>query len=112
MDLHVDPDAIGGKDVRDIESSLQGLWEKARRISDLVIHLKSENQQLRTELAEMRAGENDLHQAVRSHEDDLKRAREELSKLQANGDSLFTHEEKEALAAKIRELIALIDSRL
>jgi len=108
----VDSEALGGKDVREIESSLQGLWEKARRISDLVISLRNENQKLRTELAEIRSGEHDLHEAVRTHEDELKRAREELSKLQANGDSIFTHEEKEALATKIRELIALIDSRL
>lgn len=87
------------------ESSLQKLWEKARRLSDLLLRMKDENASLRRRVDELEAKERQLMT-------DLHGKEQEYLKLQSNGTGMFTHEEKEALANKIRELIAKINSRL
>ena len=88
-----------------LESSLQKLWEKARRLSDILLRMKDENESLRRRIEEHEARERQLKAELHGKE-------QECLKLQSNGTGMFTHEEKEALAIKIRELIAKINSRL
>jgi len=102
---HVESDVTNGREVDQVESSLQKLWEKARRLSDVLLRLKEENQSLRRRLEESEKRERDLSDALKDRE-------QEMLKLQSNGSGMFTHEEKEALTGKIRELIAKLNARL
>jgi predicted nucleic acid-binding Zn-ribbon protein len=102
---HVESDVTKGREIDHVESSLQKLWEKARRLSEFLLRLKEENQALRRRL-------DDLERRERQLTEELKSREQEMLKLQSNGSGMFTHEEKEALAGKIRELIAKLNARL
>jgi hypothetical protein len=57
-----------------------------------------------------RLGELEEHERRMTRE--MEGREQEILKLQSNGTGMFTHEEKEALATKIRELIAKLSARL
>ncbi|MBI2620532.1 MAG: hypothetical protein HYW57_10665 [Ignavibacteriales bacterium] len=102
---HVETEVTGGRATDQVESSLQKLWEKARRLSEALLRVQKENQALRRRVEELETMEKRLANELRGRE-------QELLKLQSNGSGMFTHEEKEALASKIKELIAKINARL
>ncbi|HTP81098.1 MAG TPA: hypothetical protein VMM57_11935 [Bacteroidota bacterium] len=101
------PEAEAGKksDLHHLEESLQVVWEKARRVSELLIRLKEENKTLQQE-------EQHLRSELERRELDLQRVRKELLQLQSNGSGMFSKEEKEELTTRIKELIGKINSRL
>jgi len=101
----VDTELTNQPELDQLESSLQKLWEKARRLSDILLRMKEENESLRRRIQELEAREEQLVTELKGKE-------QECLKLQSNGTGMFTHEEKEALAGKIRDLIEKIDSRL
>ena len=105
QELQVEPDITGGRDVQHMEASLQKLWEKAKQLSELLLRLKEENKVLRRRVEELERKEQ---QTAR----DLNGKEQELLRLQSNGSGVFTHEEKEALVLRIKDLIAKINARL
>lgn len=105
QESHVEPEVTTDKEIGQVESSLQKLWEKARRLSEILLHLKEENQSLRRRLDEVELKERRLTGELEGRE-------QEILKLQSNGTGMFTHEEKEALVNKIRDLIAKLNARL
>lgn len=88
-----------------LETSLQKLWEKAKKLSDILIRLKDDNESLRRRVEELEQREMTLSKALQGKE-------QELMKHQSNGSGMFTHEEKEAVVEKIKDLIEKISSRL
>lgn len=105
QEVHVEPEKGGARDVRQIEASLQKLWEKAKRLSDLLLRLNEENKTLRRRVEELERKEQQIAR-------DLSGKEQELLRLQSNGSGVFTHEEKEALVSRIKDLIAKINARL
>lgn len=105
QESHVEPEVTNEREIDQLEASLQKLWEKARRLSDVLQRLKEENQSLRRRLDESDQKERRLAGELAGRE-------AEILKLQSNGTGLFTHEEKEALVTKIRDLIAKLNARL
>ena len=105
QDSHVEPEVTNDKEIEQVESSLQKLWEKARRLSDILLSLKEENQSLRQRLEEVEQKESRLTSELEGRE-------KEILKLQSNGSGMFTHEEKEALVNRIRDLISKLNARL
>lgn len=105
QESHAEPEVTNEKEIDQLEASLQKLWEKSRRLSEILLQLKEENQSLRQRLA-------DVEQKERRLTGELEGREKEILKLQSNGTGMFTHEEKEALVGKIRDLIAKLNSRL
>jgi septal ring factor EnvC (AmiA/AmiB activator) len=105
QESHVEPEVTNDKEIDQVESSLQKLWEKARRLSDILLRLNEENQSLRRRLEEVELKERRLTGELEGRE-------QEILKLQSNGTGMFTHEEKEALVNKIRDLISKLNARL
>ena len=105
-------DSTGEPDIREVETSLQRLWDRARRVSELVVSLRKENEELRSSLSEERQAHENLSENLRLKEQELGAIQTELRKLQQNGSSFLNREEKETLAAKIKDLISKIESRL
>jgi predicted nucleic acid-binding Zn-ribbon protein len=92
--------------------SLEKLWEKARRVSDLVLRLKEENQELRSRVSALEQAEAQWKSTLLMREQEVERLRSEVAKLQSNGSQLFSQEEKEALKQRIKDLIVKINARL
>jgi predicted RNase H-like nuclease (RuvC/YqgF family) len=113
-----------------LEASLGKLWERARLVSDLVMRLKEENKSLRDqtsrlelETGELRSSEQRLREQldeisaqlrsqIESSQRELMQLKHELIHAQTNGSEIFSKEEKEALRARMKELIVQINSRL
>ena len=108
----MESESSGGPDIKEVESSLQKLWERVRRVSELVVSLRKENDELRDNMAQQQETEQSLSETVRLKQQELQGVQAELRKLQQNGSSFLNREEKEALTEKIKDLIAKIDSRL
>ena len=108
----VEPEVMDGKDIKNLESSLQLLWEKARRVSESLLQLKEANQALKKRVVELEDGERKLREELGGREGELERVRQELLRLQSNGSGGFSKEEKEELKTRIKELITKISARL
>lgn len=111
-DQHVEAEVISGKDVRSLETSLETLWEKARRVSEVLVQLKEANGDLRKRMEDLEAVEQRLMRELADKEREVERLRQEVLRVQSNGSNILTKEEKEALKARIKDLITKISSHL
>jgi len=105
-------EAVEKRSVQDIEDSLQRLWEKARAVSDLIVRLKNENKELRMQVESLKEQERLREEERSACVQQLEQLRAQLNEMQNQGQALIAKEEKEELKAKIRELIAKINSHL
>jgi septal ring factor EnvC (AmiA/AmiB activator) len=108
----VDAEAAEKKDLKQLESSLQSLWEKARLVSDSLLRFKAENRELRNRITSLEVQERHWTEELQRRERDLEEVRKQLTLAQSNGSSLFSKEESEVLKTRLRELITKINSRL
>jgi len=111
-DQHVEAEVMSGKDIKTLELSLEALWEKARRVSDVLVQLKETNAALQKKVEDLETVERGLKQELSGKERELERLRQDALRLQSNGSNILTKEEKEALKARIKDLITRINSHL
>ena len=103
---------MSGKDIKTLETSLDALWDKARRVSEVLVQLKETNGVLQRKIEDFEVVEQNLKQELAAKERELERLRQEALRLQSNGSNILTKEEKEALKARIKDLIGKINSHL
>jgi septal ring factor EnvC (AmiA/AmiB activator) len=108
----MEAEVISGKDMKTIETSLEALWDKARRVSEVLVQLKESNSVLQKKVEDLEAVEQNLKQELASKDRELERLRQDALRLQSNGSNILTKEEKEALKARIKDLISKINSHL
>jgi len=111
-DQHMEAEVISGKDIKTIETSLEALWDKARRVSEVLVQLKETNGVLQKKVEDLESAEQNLKQELAAKERELERLRQDALRLQSNGSNILTKEEKEALKARIKDLIGKINSHL
>lgn len=111
-ELQVESEPAGKVDVRHLDEILQRLWEKARVVSESLTRLREENQSLKKRVTDLEHVERKLISEIQKSDGDVQKVRSELLKLQSNGSDLLTKEEREALKARIKDLISRINSRL
>lgn len=111
-DQHVEAEVMSGKDIKSLETSLEALWDKARRVSEVIVQLKDSNVELRKKVQDLEGSQQRLKEDLVSKERELERLRQEALRLQSNGSNILTKEEKEALKARIKDLIGKINSHL
>ncbi len=117
-------EAAIAKDSQLLEEIFKPVWEKVRKAGELIHQLQGENGRLNHKLADL---ERTSSQKIQSLEQDLTALREELlvreqelkkvrnentQLIGDNGQHMFSHEEREILKERIRELIAKINSYL
>ncbi|MBN1397567.1 MAG: hypothetical protein JXA06_05985 [Bacteroidetes bacterium] len=107
-----DTEMADKKDLKRLEDALQLLWEKARRVSDVMIQLKAENKELRSRISGLELKERHSAEEIQRRQNELNEIREELAKAQSNGSSLFSKEELEVIRLRLKELIGKINSRI
>lgn len=103
---------MSGKDIKTLETSLEALWDKARQVSEVLVQLKETNGVLHRKVDDLEIVEQNLKQELAARERELERMRQEALRLQSNGSNILTKEEKEALKARIKDLIGKINSHL
>ena len=108
----LDAETAEKKDLRQLEDSLQSLWEKARLVSDQLLRLKAENKELHSRLSSLELKERRWAEDLRRREQEIEEVRGQLAHAQSNGSSLFSKEESEVLKSRLKELIVKINSHL
>lgn len=108
----IDTEMADKKDLKHLEDALQTLWDKARRVSDVILQLKTENRELQSRISSLELKERRSMEELQRRESDLKEIRTQLEKAQSNGSSLFSKEESEVLKLRLKELISKINSRI
>lgn len=98
--------------LQDIEESLQKLWEKAHAVSDMLVRLKNENKELRLQIESLREKDHLREAELQRRAQEVEQLRVQLAEIQAQGQALIAKEEQEELKAKLKELIAKINSHL
>ncbi len=111
-DVQEDTELANKRDLRQLAASIQELWSKARRVSEMLLQVRGENTQLKSKNAELEQSERELKSRLEQREQELHKLRIEYVQLQSNGSSIFSKEEKDELKTKIKELISKINSRL
>ena len=51
-ELHEEPAVVSEQELHTLEASLEKLWEKARRVSEVLVRLQRENHDIKTRLEE------------------------------------------------------------
>ena len=108
----MDAETAEKKDLRQLEESLQFLWEKARRVSEALLRLKAENKELQSKLLSLESKERRWAEEIRQHEREMEEVRAQLAQAPSNGSGLISKEDSEALKSRLKELILKINSRL
>jgi hypothetical protein len=108
----IDAEMAEKRDIKQLEESLQSLWGKARLVSEVLLRLKEENKELQSRITGLELKERRWEEELQRRERELEEVREKLAQAQSNGNSLFSKEESEALKSRLKELIAIISSRL
>ena len=111
-DQQVEAEVMSGKEIKTLESSLEALWEKARRVSEALVQMRESNGELLRKVGDLESAGERLKQELATKERELERLRQDALRLQTNGSNILTKEEKEALKARIKELIGKINSHL
>lgn len=91
-------------DVEGIERALQSLWDSTNRAIDTISHLRGEKQQLAERVVE-------LERRLSGLENELQKLKEQAA-ARKKGVELSFNGDREALAARVRDLLAKIDSYL
>ncbi len=111
-DQQVEAEVMSGKEIKTLESSLEALWEKARRVSEALAQMRESNGELLRKVEDLESAGERLRQELAAKERELERLRQDALRLQTNGSNILTKEEKEALKARIKDLIGKINSHL
>ena len=100
-DQHVDAEVLSGKDIKSLEASLETL-----------VHMREANAELLKRIETPESSDENMKRELAGKERELDLLRKEALRLQSNGSNFLTKEEKEALKARIKDLIIKINSRL
>jgi chromosome segregation ATPase len=96
-------------DVRSVEIALKSLWERVKKAGDLIQQLREERQALHTQVEQLRT-------EVRHLQTELSRKEQLLGSMsqshEGDGPRAFGNGEREALAQKVKDLLARIDAYL
>jgi len=104
-----DTTSAGTADVRSVENALKALWERVRRAGDLIQQLREERQALLVQVEQFRT-------EVQHLQKELARKEQALATTARSGAGdearVFGNGEREALAKKVKDLLARIDAYL
>jgi len=96
-----------------LEGVFKVIWEKTRAASDLINQLREERHELSGRVAELEAEVQKLTNSLADQEQEFRKLKTEHTQLlNSNGSNLLTEDDKERLKARMRDLIAKINSYL
>jgi uncharacterized coiled-coil DUF342 family protein len=90
-----------------LDEAFQALWDRARRTAELIQQLREERRALTAQVDQLRNEVRELQQDVRKRDDQIKRSAGE-----ATASAGFGNGERQALAARVKELLVKIDAYL
>ncbi len=97
-------------ELRSLEGGLKDLWERVKQAAELIASLRDEKAALRARNSELEGRLRSIERALAEQQDVVKML--ETQQAGSKGDHVLSNGDREALAAKIRDLLAKIDAYL
>jgi len=108
--VEIDNDQV--KDGARIENAIKAFWEKAHAAADLLSQYRSEIHTYRERQKVIEKELQSLRNDLQIKDQEFKRLKAEHVQLTSSHDSGFTHEERENLRNRIKDLLSKINSHL
>ena len=102
-------ESIEGKE---IESDIKNLWDKIRKVSEIMFLIKEENKELKAEVQKLKQKFSESESQLIANEREISQLHSDLARLTTSTNSSFPPQEKEIIKKRISELIAKINSHL
>jgi len=99
-------------EIRPIESSLKSLWERARKASEAIHTLREERKLLLAKVEDLLRENQRLQQDVVRKDQLLKSATASAQEVAAKKTGAFPDGEREVMVARIKTLLAKLDTYL
>lgn len=99
-------------EIRPIESSLKALWERARKASEAIHTLREERKLLLAKVEDLLRENQRLQQDVVRKDQLLKSATASAQEVAAKKTGAFPDGEREVMVARIKTLLAKLDTYL
>ncbi len=98
-------------DIRSLENSLRGLWDRVRQAGDMISSLKEERGVLQSQVQDLEARVQHLTRDLHQRDEALRVLAEEKRTSDASG-FIVANGEREAMAARLKDLLAKIEAYL
>jgi len=98
-------------DAKAVEEGLGALWAVVRRAADELQRLRDEGRELRSRILELEAELSSAQRDLMTKEEHLRRMEDQQEKVEA-ARSISFNGDRQLLSAKVKELLAKIDSYL
>jgi septal ring factor EnvC (AmiA/AmiB activator) len=99
-------------DVEAVEAALRGLWDRTRKAGELIAELRGENVTLRAQVEGLRKDLEGLKHEIARKEEAFVRLQAQRAGEEAQRGAVLANGERDALAARVRELIARLEAYL
>ncbi len=98
-------------ELRALENSLKGLWERTRRAAELITELRGQNKELLAQVAALEAEMDRLRQELGRKDQLIKKAMSEVGVSPPRG-AVVMNGEREAIVARVKDLLSRLETYL
>ena len=95
-----------------LDLTLKSLWDKVRRAAEVIARLRVENSQLQSTVGRMQQELSQQKEDLIKREQEIRKLSAEKTEIQSARTSGFSNGEREALSARVKELLGKIESYL
>ena len=95
-----------------LDSSLKALWERAQVAAELIARQRTEAQTLQRRVRELEEQLRRIEQELRDTQEQLKAQPPAQDLPETAGEPIFSNGEKEAMAGRVKDLLARLDAYL
>jgi septal ring factor EnvC (AmiA/AmiB activator) len=99
-------------DVEAVEAALRGLWDRTRKAGEVIAELRGENASLRAQLESLRKDLEGVKHEIARKDEVFARLQAQRAGEEAQRGAVLANGERDALAARVRDLIARLDAYL
>lgn len=108
----MEKEASPRNELQSLEGGLRVLWEQVRLAGESIVRLRGEKSTLQSRVTELEAQLRASERALAVEREELKKLEAGRIEREAQGNTLFSDGERDALAAKVKDLLARIDAYL
>jgi len=99
-------------DVEAVEAALRGLWDRTRKAGELIAELRGENASLRARMEGLQKDLEGLKHEIARKDEAVARLQAQRAGEEAQRGAVLANGERDALAARVKDLIARLEAYL
>jgi hypothetical protein len=108
----VEKQASPPNELKTLEGGLKVLWDRVKLAGEMISRLREERTLLQVQVRELEAKVSELERTLGSSRSTIKGLETQLADRAAAGDGILFNGEREALAARLKDLVARIETYL